>query len=143
MRPQKLSIEAQDEIKKLQMVSAAQLKPSLRRAFDKARQAWRDSNKDEEQREPEFAELQQYLSDDEWQAFATAGTAADVEKAIIRIRLLHGIAEHDLDDKDGNIVPVSEALVDAIEQYSTVAREMASIVEEWNRPLANGSEPTS
>ena len=140
IRPQKLSIEASSELRHLNAELASKVPPSVQRALKEASKRWQAENNTDA--EPPFAELQALLSDDEWNAVSSSLEVLVNQADKIKLLLTHGIGEHNFDGEDGKILELNEALVDAWMEHEALAAEMVAIVEAWNRPLANGSEPS-
>jgi hypothetical protein len=140
IRPQKLSIEAQSELKALRSEAAAKISPSAQRALREAQEQWRESGGGED--DPSFAEIQALLTDEQWGLITSTLDVMNNQAPIIKLYLLHGIGEHNFDGPDGKIMTLDEALVDAWMEHEALAQEMVGIIEAWNRPLAGGSAET-
>lgn len=139
IKPQKLSIEAATELRQLRADIASKVSPSGQRALREAQQRWQDEHDSED--EPSFVELQGMLSDEEWQSLSGTLELLVNQSDIVRLYLRKGIGEHNFDGDDGRILELDDSLVDAWMQHEELASEMVAIIERWNRPLAEGSEP--
>ena len=73
----------------------------------------------------------------------TATLSPGEQTAHIKLVLLHGIGEHNLMNGDGKPEAVNEDFVQRICEDRDLAMEMSGVIEDHNRPLAQGSGPKS
>lgn len=121
--PQKMDVATNDEIQ-AELLSARELLADLPDAL----------NEDGEIASDAAARLA---------AKTDATQLAAVRRAFV-LRLRRGIADHNLDDDDGNVIAgMPDDLIEAILQLPELATEIHSIVVEYNAPLVPRSEMSS
>ncbi|MFP4066219.1 MAG: hypothetical protein ACLFS5_01840 [Spirochaetaceae bacterium] len=81
------------------------------------------------------ADIIHLLSEEELAALITGTTPQD-QAELIKLQLLHGVHDHNLDDEDGKVIEISESEVGDFLEFPDVAGEMVEVIREWNRPLA-------
>lgn len=131
IKPRKFSVEENDLI---QVANNAALSHVGRAAFAQATQ----KIKVQAERDPDVLVLD-LLEDHQLEALMDAQFAPTAE--IVRLQLLHGVAEHNFCEQ-GSTTRMDEALVEEIMQVPEIAGEIALIVQGFNRPLASPSAMT-
>ena len=139
LTPRKLSVDARTALRKAQVELGAAASPEVQKMLKEKAVEYRKAHKIKEEKEVSMADLQQLMSDVEWQKMLDATKGAFDQVNIIKIYLLHGIGVHDLDDTEGKVLPIDEALVDSIMDIEVLATEMVDIIREWDSPLQEGS----
>jgi len=138
IRPQKYSIEGEEEIQCAQL----RLKNKLSSAATRKIVA-----KLRESDDPDMTaeKLLKSLSDEELEAMMQEGGNIEPgdSSGYIHLVLLHGIGEHNFKNAEGKVEEVNEDFVNRFMAISELAHESVKIIEEWNRPLAKRSAPSS
>jgi hypothetical protein len=138
IRPQKYSIEGEEEIQCAQLRLKNKLSSSATR---KIAARLRESGN------PEITveEFLKTLNDEELEELLQEGQKLEPGDSsnYVRLVLLHGIGEHNFKDAQGKTEEISEDFVKRFMRISETAHEAVKIIEEWNRPLARRSAPSS
>lgn len=149
VRPQKLSVDARNELRRLSAGMAAKMPPSERKELNDIQAKLRAEREriDELRENGEGADtefdLHTFLSDEEWHTLIGSFETIESQLPMMRLYLLKGIGDHNFDDEDGEQVPWGLDLVEQLLEYEDVAEEIFNIVRAWDHPLAQGSEGSS
>lgn len=130
VKPLKYSIQAKDEINAIQ----CKLQKGInKKELASLMQKLKDIRKGDES--PKDEEILSQISEGELETLLNMQNTES--KELTRIKILYGVAEHNFDG-----VSVAELAEDILD-YEEVALEILTIVEEFNRPLANKMSSTS
>lgn len=133
VRARKFTVAAADEIRAAQVRKRDMLPPRLRSLIGRAAAEGKD-----------LAALARELPEGEAEALLTDLPAeASSMSDIMRLSILHGIGEHNLDDQGRRDEVMTPALVDRLLEYPETTAELYGIVQKWNRPFAKTTPATS
>jgi len=138
IRPQKYSIEGEEQIQCAQLRLKNKLSSAAtRRIVAKLR----------ESDDPDLTaeKLLKSLSNEELEEMMQEGGNLEPgdSSGYIHLVLLHGIGEHNFKNAEGKVEEINEDFVNRLMDKADTAHEAVKIVEEWNRPLAKRSAPSS
>jgi len=145
VRPQKMAVEQGAEMRRMTMEAGRFASPDTQRIMKQKTAEWKAANPEEkdaetgEVREPSITEIQELMSDAEWEKITNVLGVATMDIEMVRHLMLYGIFETDLDDDAGKKLKWNEELVDQLMEYEEQAREIAGIARRWNTPLPHGS----
>lgn len=142
VRPQKMSVEHEATLRRMELEQGSRLSPDIQRVNKRRAAEWKEAHPKED-REPSIMEIQELMTDAEWEKLAGVIVGAIMPPEMIRHCMLYGIAETDLDDEKGQPLKWTTELVDQLCEYSPVAHEIAEIAQRWNAPLPKGSAADS
>jgi hypothetical protein len=133
VRARKYSVAAADEIHTAQMRKRDQVPIELRKLMARAEEEGKG-----------FAEVAAALPQEEAELLLSriVPETSSVED-LMRLALLHGIGEHNLNDGTRCEEGVSRELVDRLMEYPALAEELHRIILEWNSPLRKATPAAS
>ena len=138
IRPQKYSIEGEEEIQCVQLRVKNKLSSATtKKIFARLREEGNpDITPEEFLKNLSEEELDDLLQE---QGNLAPGDSSNY----VRLVLLHGIGEHNFKNAEGKIEEVNEDFVNRLMYKADTAHEAIKIIEKWNRPLAKRSAPSS
>lgn len=133
VRARKFTVAASDEIRAAQFRKRDMIPARLRALMARAMAEGKET-----------ADLGADLTSDEAEELATGIPAEASSMAdIMRLSILHGIGEHNLDVQDRRDQGMVPDLVGRIMEYPDTASELFRIVQDWNSPLPKATPAIS
>jgi hypothetical protein len=132
IKPRKFSVEENDIIQEAQLNALKDVNRGMLARATQKMMASTDSKSG--------ASVIDILSDDDISALLDAKFAPS--SAILRLHLLHGVAEHNFCEEESSTL-VNAALVDDLLKYPEIATEIGLLVQGFNSPLAKPTSGTS
>jgi len=135
IRPRKFSVQAKDEINAIQRKIQKGIDKKALISLMKKVKGSKETDQSEEDLEKKLYES---ITDDEIDSMLDAQGVET--KDLIYTKILYGVAEHNFceEEKSEN----AQILAADILEYEEIAQEIVSIVEEFNRPLAQKRSPS-
>lgn len=143
LTPRKLSVDAKAALRREQIELGTAAGPAVQKLIRDKKKEFLALNKKDESDEVKLADLQDMMTDEEWDSLLTSSKTAMDQRPIMRILLRHGIGRHNLDDDKGKVLPIDDDLVEAIMDIDVLAKEMVEVIREWDSPLQKGSDDSS
>lgn len=140
IRPQKLSVDAAGDYRRLMLAAGKCATPATQRLIKEKSAEWLAEHPEaEDGYEPTMVDIQLLMTDEEWERITSIMDIASADNAQLRLLMIEGVAESNLTDEKGNNIAWSEELVDQLMEFEALAREISGVAQRWNAPLPAGS----